>query len=33
MKYGIIVPSTVEEAEALDKENGNTYWSDAIAKD
>lgn len=29
-KYGVIIPNTVEEALALDKLNGNTYWQDAI---
>ena len=33
MKYGVIVPNNVEEAEKLDKDNGNTYWADAIAKE
>ena len=33
MKFGVIVPTTVEEALALDKANGNTLWADAIAKE
>jgi hypothetical protein len=32
-KYGIRVPRTVAEAYALDKENGNTMWRDAIRKE
>ena len=32
-KYGIRVPRTVAEAYALDKENGNTFWRDAIRKE
>ena len=31
MKFGVVMPTTVKEALALDKENGNTYWKDAIA--
>ena len=31
MKYGVRVPSTVEEAYQLDTENGDTLWVDAIA--
>jgi Reverse transcriptase (RNA-dependent DNA polymerase) len=30
-KFGIRIPKTVEEALQLDKENGNTFWRDAIA--
>ena len=29
-KYGIEVPATIEEAQALDRKNGNTLWIDAI---
>lgn len=29
-KYGIRVPKTVEEALQIDKEEGNTFWADAI---
>ena len=29
-KYGIKMPKTVEEAIALDRENGNDLWQDAI---
>ena len=29
-KYGIRMPKTVREALEIDKENGNTYWWDAI---
>jgi hypothetical protein len=32
-KYGIRVPRTISEAYALDKENGNTFWRDAIRKE
>ena len=33
IKFGINVPQTVEEAFELDKENGNTLWQQAIAKE
>ena len=33
IKFGIQVPSSVEEALRLDKENNNTFWSDAINKE
>lgn len=33
MKFGVIVPKTVEEALALDRQNGNTFWQDAIEKE
>ena len=29
-KYGIEVPTTIEDARKLDKANNNTYWEDAI---
>ena len=32
-KFGIRVPKTVEEAYAINKENGNTHWTDAIQKE
>ena len=32
-KFGIKVPNTVDEALALDKENNNTLWHDAIQKE
>lgn len=32
-KYGIKVPKSVHEAYAIDKENGNTLWSDAIQEE
>ena len=32
-KFGIRIPTSVEEALALDKENGNTLWYDAIVKE
>ena len=33
MKFGIVIPKTVKEALALDRENGNNYWEDAIKKE
>ena len=33
IKFGIAVPRTVEEALALDKENGNDLWARAIEKE
>jgi hypothetical protein len=32
-KYGIRIPKTVKEAIAIDKENGDTQWMDAIRKE
>ncbi len=32
-KFGISVPKTIAVALQLDKENGNTYWADAIQKE
>ena len=32
-KYGINLPRTVEEAQIIDKANGNTLWCYAIAKE
>ena len=32
-KYGIRIPKSVEEALAIDKENGNTLWWDAVCKE
>ena len=32
-KFGIALPKSVEEAKALDKTNGNTYFVDALAKE
>jgi hypothetical protein len=32
-KFGIRIPHSVEEALQIDKENGNTKWADAIAKE
>ena len=29
-KYGIRIPKSIEEAKAIDEENGNTLWMDAI---
>ena len=31
-KFGIRVPTSVAEAKAIDDENGNTLWQDALAK-
>ena len=31
--FGIKIPRTVEEALRFDKENGNSLWADAIAKE
>ena len=33
MKFGVKVTLTVEEALALDKQNGNILWHDAIEKE
>ena len=32
-KFGFEIPKTVERAKEIDKENGNTLWQDAIAKE
>lgn len=32
-KFGIRIPKSVEEAKAVDEENGNTLWWDAICKE
>ena len=32
-KFGVEIPRTFEDAERLDKENGNTKWADARAKE
>ena len=32
-KWGLELPKTVEEALAIDKKNGNTFWADAISKE
>jgi hypothetical protein len=32
-KFGIEIPRTVKEALELDRQNGNTFWADAIAKE
>ena len=29
-KYGIEIPTSVEDAERIDRNNGNTFWRDAI---
>ena len=33
MKFGIVIPNTVDDAYRLDAENGNTYWADSIKKE
>ena len=33
MKFGVMIPSSVQEALELDKQNGNTLWADAIEKE
>jgi hypothetical protein len=33
MKFSVEVPHTVNEALELDRENGNTFWVDAIKKE
>ena len=33
LKFGLIVPKTVEEALKLDRDNGNKYWHEAIKKE
>ena len=32
-KWGLEVPQSVDDALAIDKKNGNTFWADAIAKE
>jgi hypothetical protein len=32
-KFGMQVPTNVDEARALDKTNGNNFWTDVIAKE
>ena len=32
-KYGIRIPKTVEEAYAIDHENNNAYWTEAICEE
>ena len=32
-KFGIRLPKSVKEAIKIDRENKNTYWQDAIAKE
>ena len=32
-QFGIQIPKLVADAKALDEENGNTLWQDAIAKE
>ncbi len=32
-KYGVEMPRSIEHARALDRQNGNTLWMDALAKE
>jgi hypothetical protein len=32
-KFGIVIPKSVKEALAIDKETNTTYWADAIKKE
>ena len=32
-EFGIRIPKSVKEAKELDRQNGNTFWQDAIAKE
>ena len=32
-KYGIRIPKTIQEALAIDKENNNSFWHDAIKQE
>ena len=32
-KFGVELPKSAKHAFDIDKKDGNTYWSDAIAKD
>ena len=31
-KYGVEVPTSIEHAIKIDKQNGNTMWQDAVKK-
>ena len=33
LKFGLVVPKTVNEALEIDRKNGNSYWNDAIKKE
>lgn len=33
LKYGIEIPTTIEEAFELDRRNGNSFWRDALKKE
>ncbi len=33
IKFGVVIPDSVEEAYALDKENGNDFWAKSIDKE
>ena len=32
-KFGIEIPKTVKRAIEIDRENGNTFWQDALANE
>ena len=32
-KYGVRIPKNIKEAKEIDKENGNTLWTDAIRQE
>ena len=31
--YGVEVPTSIEHGKCIDKENGNTLWTDALTKE
>ena len=33
LKFGVVVPESIDEAYALDEENGNKFWTYAIEKE
>lgn len=33
MKFGVIIPTTIAEAQELDRIDGNTLWMDAVCKE
>ena len=33
MKFGIVIPSSVDEAYQIDSDNGNTFWAESIKKE
>ncbi len=32
-QFGILVPNDVQDADTLDKENGNNMWGDSVKKE